>query len=148
MQRIVKCHCGSLQATALGEPCINNVCHCRACQRRTGSVINAGAYFLKEDVRRDGASKIYSRRGDSGSEVHFHFCPDCGTSVYWELDKAPNLVGIAVGCFADPNFPAPSFSVFEEEGLHPWVGLPTDIPRFPQGVSSAVATSLSQDATP
>jgi hypothetical protein len=113
MQRTAQCQCGSLQATALGDPQINNVCYCRACKRRTGSVIHAGAYFLKADVQCDGRSKIYTRRGESGSEIHFHFCPDCGTSVYWELDKAPELAGIAVGCFADPDFPAPAFSVFE-----------------------------------
>jgi hypothetical protein len=146
MRRTAQCHCGSLRAIVSGEPRINNVCHCRACQRRTGSVINAGAFFLKADVQCEGPSKIYSRRADSGSEVHFHFCPECGTSVYWQADKAPELWGIAVGCFADPDFPAPSFSVWEE-CLHPWLSLSETIERFPQGISTAAASSLNRSAT-
>ena len=135
MERVAQCQCGSLRAIALGEPRITNVCHCRACQRRTGSVIPAGAFFLKADVRCEGTNKTYTRRADSGREVHCHFCPNCGTSVYWEADAAPGLLGIAVGCFADPEFPAPAFSIWEE-GQHPWLGLPTGIKRFPQGMAT------------
>jgi hypothetical protein len=111
MERTAQCHCGSLRAIALGQPRINNVCHCRACQRRTGSLLHAGAYFLKADVRCEGANKVYTRRADSGFDAHFHFCPDCGTSVYWRLDRIPDFVGIAVGCFVDPDFPPPQWSV-------------------------------------
>ena len=137
MQRTAQCQCGSLRAIASGEPRRNNICHCRACQRRTGSVIHAGAFFLKADVRCEGPNKIYTRRAESGRGVHFHFCPNCGTSVYWEADVAPDFLGIAVGCFADPDFPAPSFSVWEE-GLHPWFGLPPGIERFSQGMDARV----------
>ena len=143
MQRTAQCHCGSLRAVVSGEPRINNLCHCRLCQRRTGSIIHAGAYFLKAEVRCEGPAKVYSRVGESGSEVRFHFCPECGSSVYWELEKAPEMLGIAVGCFADADFPAPTFSVFEEEGRHPWLGLPADIARFSRGVSTDLAASLS-----
>ena len=141
MQRTAQCQCGSLRATASGEPRINNVCHCRACQRRTGSVIHAGAYFLQADVQCEGPNVIYSRSAESGRGVHFHFCPNCGTSLYWEADTAPDFLGIAVGCFADQDFPAPSFSVWEE-GLHPWLGLAANIARFQQGVGEATRAAL------
>jgi hypothetical protein len=49
MQCAAQCQCGSLRAIASGEPRIINVCRCRSCQRRTGLVIHAGAYFLKAD---------------------------------------------------------------------------------------------------
>jgi hypothetical protein len=140
MQRTAQCQCGSLRAIAAREPRINNVCHCRACQRRTGSVISAGAFFLKADVQCEGPSKIYTRRADSGQEVHFHFCPNCGTSVYWQADIVPDFLGIAVGCFADPNFPAPSFSIWEE-GRHPWLGLPPGIGHAPLGIGAATDTA-------
>jgi hypothetical protein len=86
-------------------------------------------------------NKIYSRRAESGREVHFHFCPNCGTSVYWEADAAPDLMGIAVGCFADSEFPAPSFSIWEE-GLHSWLGLPTGIERFQQAGGDPTRAAL------
>ncbi|HSA82403.1 MAG TPA: GFA family protein [Geminicoccaceae bacterium] len=91
-----------------------------------------GAYFAKDKVRVEGASKIYARRADSGYEMSFHFCPDCGSNVYWEASRFPDHCGIAVGAFADPTFPLPSFSVWEES-MHPWVRLSADVQRFRQG---------------
>ena len=123
MQRTARCQCGSLRAIATGQPRLINLCHCRACQRRTGSIFSVGAYFNKAQVRFEGPSKAYTRRSDSGSEVRRHFCPECGSSVYWELERAPELYGIAVGCFADPGFPMAWFSTWEE-CRHRWVALP------------------------
>jgi hypothetical protein len=107
MQRTAQCQCGSLRAIASGEPTAVYACHCLSCQQRTGSVLFAGASFLRTHVRYEGPSKAYARRADSGLEIRFYFCPECGTSVYYESDKSPDLCGIAVGCFADPGFPPP-----------------------------------------
>ena len=49
-------------------------------------------------------------------------------------DRAPEYYGITVGSFADPGFPAPTFSVWEEAALHPWLGLPQETDRFAKGV--------------
>jgi hypothetical protein len=64
--------------------------------------------------------------------MRFHFCPRCGSNVYWRASRFPNHYGIAVGAFADPAFPTPSFSVWEES-MHPWIRLVTDMRHFPQG---------------
>jgi hypothetical protein len=120
MERIAQCQCGSLRAIASGEPKLSYVCHCKACQRRTGAAVHSGAYFSKDAVRYDGPAKVYGRMADSGFVIRFHFCPECGTSVYWETDKYPDRCGIAVGCFADPAFPAPVLSMWEV--LRPTVG--------------------------
>jgi hypothetical protein len=73
--------------------------------------VHAGAYFLKAQTRLDGPSKIYRRIADSGFGVQLHFCPECGTTVFWETDKYPDRIGIAAGCFADPTFPTPTLSM-------------------------------------
>ena len=77
MSRIARCYCGSLRAEATGEPAIA-LCHCTACQRRTGSAFGVVAFFPKEQVRIEGPSKVYVRGSGSGRKVEFHFCPDCG----------------------------------------------------------------------
>ena len=123
MERVACCQCGSLQAMVSGDPAVCYLCHCKACQQRTGTVVHSGAYFLNDQVRAKGPSKVYSRVADTGFAVHFHFCPTCGTSVHWISDKRPGYRGIAVGCFADPTFPAPTSSDWEES-KHPWLGLP------------------------
>ena len=78
-------------------------------------------------------------------EVHLHFCPECGTTVYFHADRAPGLCGISVGCFADPDFPAPSFSVWEES-LHPWLGIPANVKRYPKSVDADVVDQVLRDA--
>ena len=41
----------------------------------------------------------------------FHFCPECGSTLFWEPERMPPLIGVAVGAFADPSFPQPEQSV-------------------------------------
>jgi len=125
MTRTASCSCGQLTATTSADPVRVSICHCLACQRRTGSVFGAQARFRREDVEVQGRSSIYRRTGDSGSTATFHFCPECGAIVYW-LFPNPEFLAIPVGAFADPNFPAPTFSVYEER-MHPWVRLPEPI---------------------
>jgi hypothetical protein len=72
-----------------------------------------------------GASSEYVRVGDEGSRARFHFCPRCGSTVYYELEGLEEYLAIPVGAFADPSFPPPSVSVYEER-MHGWVVPPAD----------------------
>lgn len=120
LKRTATCACGKLSVTCVGDPIRISVCHCLDCQRRTGSTYGVGAFFARDDVEANGRFRTYGRRSDSGSAVNFHFCPDCGSTVFWEAERLPNAVAVAVGSFADPTFPAPSQSVYNER-RHPWV---------------------------
>jgi hypothetical protein len=132
MKRIAQCHCGALRLTVVGEPAWVNLCHCQACQRRTGAVVHAGSYFAAADVRIEGHTKTYQRSADSGHRIRFHFCPDCGSNVYWEATRFSRHLGIAVGAFADPDFPSPTFSVWEQS-MHPWLSLECELEHHSQG---------------
>jgi hypothetical protein len=77
-------------------------------------------YFPKEQVRTEGPNKVYDRGSDSGRKVEFHFCADCGSTVFWYADFGPDLIGIAFGAFADPSMPRPTLSAWETTG-HSWV---------------------------
>src|SRR6266852_922044 len=114
MERTAQCHCGSLRVIASGEPERVYVCHCRAYQHRTGIAFHSGCAYPKSQVRIEGDNKIYERDADSGFKIRFHFCPNCGSNVFWEGDRNPNTFGITVGSFADPNFPPPTYSAWEE----------------------------------
>ena len=105
MERLAQCHCGSLRAITSGEPLLVGICHCKACQRRTGAVAASVAGFAKAQVTIEGQTKVFDRHGQSGRKVRFYFCPNCGTSLYWEADAWPDFYILAVGAFADPNFP-------------------------------------------
>ena len=69
-----------------------------------------------------GPSTTYVRVGDSGGKATFHFCPTCGVTVYYVIG-AGEYVAIPVGTFADPTFPAPTYSVYEDR-KHAWVVVP------------------------
>jgi hypothetical protein len=132
MERMGECHCGALKAIATGEPERVYICHCIACQRRTGTAFHYGATFRKERVRLDGVRKVYERGSDSGYPIRWHFCPDCGTTLYWEGDRNPAVCGLAVGAFPVDAFPPPSDSIFEVS-MHPWLGMPAEMLHYPQG---------------
>lgn len=121
--RVASCSCTQLSVTVTGEPIRISICHCLACQRRTGSVFGAQARFRSEDVEINGKSSEYVRIGDEGNRIRFRFCPRCGTTVYWNFDGWEGWTAVAVGAFADPGFSAPTVSVYESR-KHAWVSTP------------------------
>jgi len=129
-ERLASCSCGQLTAKVAGEPVRVSICHCLACQRRTGSVFGQQARFRREQVSLSGVATEYVRVGDEGSHIRFHFCPACGSTVYYELEGLEEYVAIPVGGFADPEFPTPSFSVYESR-KHGWVVPPPGAEHIP-----------------
>jgi len=131
MTRIARCSCGSLRAEVSGDPSHVIACHCDDCQRRRGSVFGAGAYYKKEQVQINGPHKVFVRAAPEKRTVSNHFCPQCGTSLFWEGDIVPGIVGIAVGGFVDTDFPPPNISFFEKY-KHPWIGFNHELEHFLQ----------------
>ncbi|WP_421581566.1 GFA family protein [Shinella sp. M31] len=117
-----QCACGALRLTFSESPQLTALCHCLACQRRTGAPFSANAFYASDCVDISGPSTEFVRTAESGRSVHMHFCPTCGSTVFWRADAAPSLIGVAVGAFADPAFASPSLSVFEQT-KHGWVTL-------------------------
>jgi hypothetical protein len=106
------------------------MCHCIDCQRRTGSTFSVAVFYERSSVRVErGTPAIFERESASGFPVKFHFCDRCGSNVYWEPARMPDLVGVALGAFADPSFPQPEQSVWTKD-KHACVDLPRDVARF------------------
>ncbi len=102
-----------------------SVCHCLACQRRTGSAFGFQARWPVESAQITGQSREYLRISDDGEEERrFHFCPECGATVYYFTE--PEFVAIPVGVLADPAFPEPTVSVWEAR-KHPWIRMPDGV---------------------
>ncbi len=127
--RRTSCSCGRLSATVRGEPVRISICHCLDCQRRTGSVFGQQARFPASGVEIEGDSSSWTRTADSGNQITSHFCPTCGSTVFYQPENEPDLIAIPVGGFADPTFPAPGVSVYESR-RHPWVVVPADMERY------------------
>lgn len=119
-ERVATCRCGQLRAECTGDPVRVSVCHCLECQKRTGSAFAAQARWLQTQVAVTGEFDEWIRTGDSGGRATYRFCPRCGSTVAYVNDGLPGLVAIPIGAFADPGFPHPRFSIYEER-KHPWV---------------------------
>lgn len=119
-RRTARCTCGSLQVVTVGEPDVVIACHCLDCQRRTGAPFGVGAYFRRTQVEASGPATLFRRDGQDGRSITAHFCPTCGSSVYWEADFRPDHVGVALGAFGDTDIAPPARSVWEQS-RHPWV---------------------------
>ncbi|WP_202309243.1 GFA family protein [Mesorhizobium sp. L-8-10] len=120
--RTASCSCGGLRIEVDGEPLGVGICHCLACQRRTGSVFAALASF-PAPFKVYGAATEYVRVGDMGARFVFRFCPICGTTVFHTEEGNDDTVSVAVGALADPGFQPPTVSVYDSR-RHPWVRLP------------------------
>ena len=126
--RMAACSCGQLHVEVAGEPLGVGVCHCLACQRRTGSVFAALASFATPYTM-FGTATEYVRVGDQGSRFRFRFCPVCGTTVFHSEEGGEETVSVAVGAFADPSFPAPKVSIYDCR-RHSWVVMPPGTKAF------------------
>ncbi|MFB2550047.1 GFA family protein [Ensifer soli] len=128
-KRQASCACGQLGIALEGPLLGTGLCHCLACQRRTGSVFAALAAFAPPYVV-TGEARDYVRTGKRGSRARFRFCPVCGTNLFHtEEGGEETMVLVAVGAFADPSFPPPQDSVYDCR-RHPWLRLPDGIAVF------------------
>ena len=131
------CQCGQLTATVTdGAEAITVLCHCLDCQRRTGSPFGAIAYFPQDAVTVSGSPREFTRPTDASNSFTTGFCSECGSTVYAKASRLPDITGVPVGAFADPSFPPPIRSVYEQS-KHPWVALPEGIPHHPRGRETA-----------
>ena len=132
--RTAACRCGQRCATVTGDPVRVSVCHCLNCKKRSGSAFAVQARWPKTQATIEGASKTFVIVADSGNKATFHFCPECGSDVYYEIDgkfddKFNDLIAIPLGTFDDPFFGTPEYSVWEGR-KHAWVEITGDLEHF------------------
>lgn len=120
------CACGAVRYETMGDPMRISVCHCKDCQRRSGSAFGVGCYFRREAVTLSGgATRKYERISDAGRHVVTHFCEHCGTSVYWTPEVIPNAIGIAGGTFDDTDWLDPKLHIWSKSAQK-WFHFPGD----------------------
>ena len=127
MERVANCSCGQLRAVCRGEPVRLSVCSCLACKRRTGSAFSWNATYPEDEVVVSGHATMTTRRSDEGRWVRLAFCPTCGDTVAYTLEVRPGRIGIPVGAFADPGFPAPTIPCYAARRER-WLAFASDQP--------------------
>jgi hypothetical protein len=124
--RTAQCGCGALTATVGADPIAVYGCSCLECQRKSGSAFTCAAIFPTAVVTIAGEHKMWRRVGESGRWIENLFCPTCGVAVGFLSEGMPGMTGIAVGCFADPDF-APPQRLYWASRRHRWLGFHNDL---------------------
>ncbi|MGZ5279617.1 MAG: GFA family protein, partial [Pseudobdellovibrionaceae bacterium] len=101
------CCCGQLKLKYDGEITKTTVCHCLQCQKRTGSVFGVQTAIKKAQVVITGDSTVFQRTGEEGAVISFHFCPKCGSTVYYEGPWLKDAIAVPIGAFGNPGLPTP-----------------------------------------
>lgn len=129
------CLCGRIRYATLTEPTRVTVCHCRFCQRATGSAYMVQPVFGANNlVTLKGSPEIFDHTsGGSGKLVHVHFCAVCGTKLWLRFERFPGAVGVYAGTFDDPRWfpidPASSKHIFLDLA-RPDTVVPAGVPTF------------------
>ena len=127
------CGCGALRYEVRGVPIYVNNCHCRQCQRQTGSTSVVNAFFETERLTVTAGEMVRSHfKAGSGGDHQVIRCANCGTAIWSFYPRLGELgLGLRVGTLDDPDAFRPDAAIFTDEAMA-WVTLPEGIPHFPK----------------
>jgi len=129
------CACGAIKYETEANPVVMLNCHCRDCQRASGSAYAAIMVVPKAAVRLSGEPRYYKVIGDSGKAVERGFCPKCGSQVTVKLERMPDLLGLQAGSLDEPSRYKPAMDVFTDSA-QPWDHIHPDTQKRPKGVAA------------
>tara|TARA_R110002020_G_scaffold110627_15_gene255543 strand:+ start:3621 stop:4091 length:471 start_codon:yes stop_codon:yes gene_type:complete len=124
------CGCGALRYRLTAAPMIVHCCHCKDCQRQTGTAFVVNAIIERDNIDiEQGATVVYTMPTDSGSPHDLYRCAECGTTVWSDYGRRRTMLFVRVGTLDEPALLPPDVHIFTRSKL-PWVGLPPDVPAF------------------
>ncbi|MFD1613163.1 GFA family protein [Sphingomonas tabacisoli] len=128
------CHCGAVRYEIEGEAAHSGFCHCSDCRRSAGAPLVAWIAFPASGLTvTKGEAKVYA----SSENGRRHFCPDCGTGLFYFNEVAlPGIVDIQSATLDDPEAAIPDAHINVAERIS-WMATAHELPMFesfpPQG---------------
>lgn len=129
------CACGAIRYQANADPIFMLNCHCRDCQRATGSGFAAIAVFSRDALKVEGVPRYHAVTGESGKKVDRGFCPTCGSPVCTTLEAMPHIFGVHAASLDDPAVFKPAMNTFASSA-HPWDHMDPSLPQKARGPRS------------
>jgi hypothetical protein len=124
------CLCGAVRYESEGEPVFSLQCHCRDCQRSSGTAYIAAIRVPSAGFRiTKGMPRRYVGNADSGNEITRVFCGDCGSPLWVQVSTRPDIVGIRVGTLDDPSTFQPEADIFVKSA-QPWDHMNPALPKY------------------
>jgi hypothetical protein len=108
-------------------------CHCRDCQRASGSAYAAVVAVPKSAVQVRGEPRYYKVVGKAGRAIERGFCPTCGSQVTVKLERLPDILGLQAGSLDDPSIYRPRMDIFTSSA-QPWDHMNPDIQKHTEAM--------------
>ena len=124
------CSCGAVRFRLTAEPMFVHCCHCRDCQKQTGSAFAINALYETDRIEiLSGAPEPVSMPTDSGRPHDIYRCPQCKVALWSDYGRRPYLSFVRVATLDTPHAITPDVHIYTRSKV-PWVGLPADVPAF------------------
>jgi hypothetical protein len=122
------CACGAIRYRLKTKPMFVHCCHCRDCQRQTGSAFALNALIETDRIEiLSGKPEAVNMPTDSGRPHDIYRCPACRIALWSDYGRRPALRFVRVGTLDDASALPPDVHIFTRSKL-PWVRLPDDVP--------------------
>jgi hypothetical protein len=125
------CSCGAVTYVCASAPVVAGNCHCRDCQKASGSAYNPTFMVPEDTITIHGQVKWYERVGDSGKPVHRGFCPECGSRLFSKSTVMAGLIGVSAGTLDDPEQFKPRANIYASRARS-WDIMDPALPQFPK----------------
>jgi hypothetical protein len=129
------CACGGIRYETEADPVLMLNCHCRDCQKASGSAYAAIVVVPESAVRVSGEPRYYRMVGNAGKAVERGFCATCGSQLMLTLERMPDVLGLQAASLDDPSRYTPAMDIFTESA-QPWDHMQPDTKKLRQGLSA------------
>ena len=126
------CLCGAVSYSAHAEPALVAVCHCKNCQRQTGTAASVIVGLPAASLEVRGALKTFRDTGDSGKDVYRRFCPECGSPILTEVEVMPGLAFLKAGTLNEMSWLEPTMEIYCDSA-QAWVPHMPGAQKFAKG---------------
>jgi hypothetical protein len=120
------CQCGSVRYTLAAEPIRVVACHCKECQRQSGSAFGMSMLVSSDSLTVTGQTKRFTRIADSGNENTGVFCPECGVRIYQVPNYVQGVLVLKPGTLDDTAWLRPNYFVWMKSAQG-WVPVPDGV---------------------
>ena len=124
------CACGAVRYRLTAAPMFVHCCHCRDCQRQTGTAFALNALIETAHMQQlSGAPESVSMPTDSGRPHDIYRCPACQVALWSDYGRRGVLRFLRIATLDQPHAITPNAHIFTRSKV-PWVTLPEGVPAF------------------
>ena len=123
-----QCLCGEISYSVDIEPVFTGNCHCKDCQRSSGSAFIPAMLFKEKDVTISGTAKYFESKSDGGNIHRRGFCSNCGSQLFAKFSNLPAMLGVKAGTLNDSSNYVPQLDFYVASAAQ-WDFMNPEIPK-------------------